>query len=419
MPDGAGPIMRFVRDVVPPSGHVRTLCVSNLAKTVGHGIFVAVGVLYFTRTVGIPAEQVGMALSIGAAVGMAAGIPAGRLAETVGPRNTTVAFLLLLGVFTCAYAFVESFAMLVLAASCALLAESAADSARGALVAGLIPPDERVRSMAYMRSTANVGLSLGSGVGAVALLLDTRTAYIALLLGAGAMFLTAGVAYLRVPQVAAVARERTDDGPTWLVLRDGPYAVFAVLNTVLIMNWPVVTVALPVWVAVETGAPVWVYSAILVVNTVMVVLLQVRMSRGADDIAGGGRAMRRAGLLLAASCAFFALSGVLPVWAAVVVLLAAAAVHAVGEMLHGAGSWSLAFGLAPEKAMGQYQGVYTMSIQLGTVATPVLATALVVGLGWIGWIVFGLLFLAAGAASPAVGRWGERTREPKAAVPGT
>ncbi|MGW5878731.1 MFS transporter [Nocardiopsis terrae] len=417
MTDGAGPVARFLQDLVPPPGHVRTLCLSNLAKTIGHGIFVAVGVLFFTRTIGIPAEQVGLALSIGAAIGMCASIPAGRLAEVAGPRNTTVGFLALLGLFVCAYAFVGSFPMLVVAASLALLAESAADSARGALVAGLIPPEERVRSMAFMRSTANVGLSLGAASGAVALLFDTRFAYMALLLAAGAMFLLAGFAYLKVPQVAAVAKGRTDSEPVWPVLRDAPYAVFSVLNMILIMNWPVVTVALPIWVSVEVGAPVWVYSMILVVNTVMVILLQVRMSRGADTISGGARAMRRAGLFLAASCTLFAVSGVLPVWVAVAALLVAAAVHAFGEMLHGAGAWSLAFGLAPEHAMGQYQGVYTMSLQLGTVATPVLATSLVIGLGGAGWVVFALLFLAAGLASPAVARWGERTRRPVPITP--
>lgn len=412
MTDGAGPLARFRQDLVPPPGHVRTLCVSNLAKTVGHGIFVAVGVLFFTRSIGIPAEQVGLALSIGAAVGMCASIPAGRLAEVVGPRNTTISFLLLLGLFVCAYAFVESFSVLVVVASLALLAESAADSARGALVAGLIPPEERVRSMAFMRSTANIGLSLGAASGAIALFFDTRFAYMALLLGAGVMFLLAGIAYAKVPLVAAVAKERTDGEPVWLVLRDAPYAVFAVLNMILIMNWPVVTVALPIWVSAEVGAPVWVYSVILLVNTVMVILLQVRVSRGASTISGGALAMRRAGLLLAVSCTLFAVSGVLSVWGAVAVLLAAAVVHAFGEMLHGAGAWSLAFGLAPEHAMGQYQGVYTMSLQLGTVATPVLATSLVIGLGGVGWLVFGLLFLMAGLTSPAVARWGERTGRP-------
>ncbi|WP_046468247.1 MFS transporter [Allosalinactinospora lopnorensis] len=406
--------MSFIRELVPPPGHVRTLCASNLAKTVGHGIFVSVGVLFFTRTVGIPAGQVGLALTIGAAVGMFASVPAGRLADLTGPRNTTVGFLLLLGVFVCAYGFVGSFPALVVAASLALLAESATDAARGALIAGLIPSEERVRAWAYLRSTANIGLSLGAGAGAVGLVFDTRLAYVGLLMGAGAMFLTAGFAYLRVPQVPPAPK--VEDGPTWVVLRDLPYATMALLNTVLIMNWPVVTVALPVWIADRTEAPVWVFSAVLMINTAMVVFLQVRMSRGAGTVDGGARAMRRSGVLLAVSCALFAVTAGLPAWAAGLLLLAAGVVHVFGEMLHGAGSWSLGYGLAPEHAMGQYQGLFTMSIQLGTVATPVLATALIVGLGWSGWLVFALLFLVAGAAAPPVARWARQTRRPDAAT---
>ncbi|WP_219910648.1 hypothetical protein [Saccharothrix carnea] len=40
------------------------------------------------------------------------------------------------------------------------------------------------------------------------------------------------------------------------------------------------------------------------------------------------------------------------------VLVAAAGLQVVGEMLHGAGSWEIGFGLAPAGKQGQYQGFY-------------------------------------------------------------
>lgn len=401
--------MAFLDDIVPPPGIVRTLCLSNFAKTAGHGVLMAVSVLFFTRTVGIPAEQVGLALSIGAAMAMAASIPAGRLADALGPRNTTVGFLLLLGVFVGAYAFVESFAALVVVTSLALMAESSTDAARGALIAGLIPQEERVRAWSYMRAVSNLGVTLGAAAGAVALWFDNRPAYIGLLIAGGVMFLIAGAAYTTVPSVAPVPKESS--GPKWVVLRDLPYAAVALLNSVLVMNVAILTVALPIWITGHTNAPKWLYSLILILNTIMVVLFQVRAGKGSENIRGGARTLRRCGVFLAVCCGLFALAADRPVWVAVTALLAGAVVHVIGEMLYSAGSWSLAFGLAPDHAQGQYQGMFGMSTQLGSMVTPALATLLIVRLGWPAWIVFAALLLAAGLAAPAVASWAERTRE--------
>ncbi|MFJ2784368.1 MULTISPECIES: MFS transporter [unclassified Streptomyces] len=402
--------MAFLDDIIPPPGIVRTLCLSNFAKTAGHGVLMAVSVLFFTRTVGIPAVQVGLALSIGAAMAMAASIPAGRLADILGPRNTTVGFLLLLGVFVGTYAFVESFAALVVVTSLALMAESSTDAARGALIAGLIPQEDRVRAWSYMRAVSNLGVTLGAAAGAVALWFDNRPAYIGLLVAGGVMFLIAGAAYTTVPSVAPVPKESS--GPKWVVLRDLPYAAVALLNSVLVMNVAILTVALPIWITGHTNAPKWLYSVILILNTIMVVLFQVRAGKGSEDVRGGARTLRRCGVFLAVCCGFFALAADRPVWVAVAALLAGAAVHVIGEMLYSAGSWSLAFGLAPDHAQGQYQGMFGMSTQLGSMVTPALATLLIVQFGWPAWIIFAALLLGAGLAAPAVASWAERTREP-------
>lgn len=401
--------MSFLRDLIPPAGPVRVLAVSNLAKTAAHGILMAVSVLFFTRTVGIAPNEVGLALTLGAAFGMCASIPAGRMADVLGARNTTVGFLCLLGVFVCGYPLVGGFWGLLLVVSLALMAESATDAARGALVAGLVPAGERVRAWSYLRSVANLGVSLGAVAGGVALKFDNRQAYVSLLAVAGALFVLAGLAYLRVPKVAPV-RAAADGSSPWIVLRDRPYAVVALLNSILIMNSGILIVALPIWIADRTDAPPLVYSAILVVNTLCVVLFQVRASRGSEHVPGGARALRRSGVLLAVCCAVFALAAGQPAWLAVVILLAGALVHVAGELLYSAGSWSLAFGLAPDHAQGQYQGLFAMSTQLGSMVTPVAATTLIIGLGWPGWLGFALLLLGAGLAAPPVASWAQRTR---------
>lgn len=399
-----------LRELIPPTGPIRTLCVSHVSKTAANGVLMSVLVLYFTRTVHIPADRVGLALTVGSAIGLLAAVPAGRLADTVGPRDITIALLCLLGIFACGYPLVKGFLGLVVVTALVAAGESAAEASVGALIAGLLPPEARVSASSYMRAAANVSVVIGAGAAAVALYLDRHAVYIGLLIGSAALFAIAGLAYFRVPKVAPVAHET--DAPMWPALRDAPFAVVASLNSVLIQHVGILTVALPIWISQRTNAPAWLYALIVIVNAVSVVLLQVRVSRGSDDVPGGARAFRRAGLFLGACCVLFALASGRPTWLTVALLLVGALLHVLGEMLQSSGEWALGFGLAPEHAQGQYQGLIAMSAQLGIMITPALATLLFTQMGSAGWLVFAGLFLVAGAASPAVGRWGLATRAP-------
>jgi MFS family permease len=399
--------MRLISQLIPPRGPIRALCVSHLARTSAHGILLAVVVLYFTRTVHLPAAQVGLALSIAAVVGLLAAVPAGRLADASGPRDMTVLFVCLLGLFVCGYPLVNDFVGLVIVSGLVSAADSAADAATGALLAGLIEPTDRVRAMSYLRSTANVSMGLGAAAGGIGLYLDRHAVYLALLLGAGGLFAFAGLTYLRVSRVTPVPHG--DDGPVWTVLRDGPYVVAAALNAVLFMNSGLLVVALPIWISQRTNAPTWLFPIILIINATTVVLFQTRSSRSSAEVAGGARAMRLGGLLLAGCCLIFALTAGPPAWLAATLLLAGALVHVAGEMWHAAGEWSIGFGLAPEHAQGQYQGLFAMSTQLSQLLAPALTTLLLIGWGRGGWLVFAALFVAAGAAGPATVRWAQRS----------
>ncbi|MEU2158768.1 MFS transporter [Streptomyces sp. NPDC019396] len=400
--------MSYLSELVPPPGPVRLLCMSNLAKTVGNGIMLAVTVLYFTRSVELSASEVALALTIGGVLGMLASVPAGHMADVLGPRATTIVFMCLQGAFLTCYAFVESFPLLVVAACLVLVTESATDAARGSLIAGIVPPDGRVKAWSYLRSVSNLGLSLGALAGGVALHFDEAAGYRGVLVAGGLLVFAAGLAYFRLPHVAPQPKEK--DGPVWIVLRDLPYATVSVLNAVLTMNTVILNVGLPLWISQHTDAPTSTYSGLILLNSVTVVLLQVWASKGGDTVTGGARALRRSGLLLAACCAVFALATGRPAWLAVVILVAGAALHVLGEMMWSTGSWSLSFGLAPEHAQGQYQGLFGMSTQLGTMVTPALVTALVVGMGQTGWLLLGAALAAAGLLAPSAARWAQNSR---------
>ncbi|MEU2986591.1 MFS transporter [Micromonospora aurantiaca] len=394
--------------LLPEPGPSRTLALSTLVNTVGRGTWLTASALFLTRSVGLSVTQVGVALTLTALVSLVASTPMGYLADRLGPRGLQMAALLASAGCTAALVSVRSFTGFLVVGVLMAVADAGTRGARGALIAGAVPPDQRVRTRAYLRAVTNVGISVGTVLAGFALAADTRGAYVTLILLDAATYVLAAAVLLRLPPVPPMPAPA--HGPRLIALRDRPFLAFTVLDGLMSMHFSLINIALPLWIAGHTTAPNWLISVCLLVNTVVVILFQVRASQGTEDLTGAGRAARRAGVLLAVACALFAAGGGVPVAVAVPLLLAGALVHVVGELWHAAAGWGISFGLAPAHAHGQYQGAYGMGMQLGSMVAPVVVTTLAIGWGVPGWLVLGVVFLLLGAMVPPVVRWAARTR---------
>jgi hypothetical protein len=196
----------------------------------------------------------------------------------------------------------------------------------------------------------------------------------------------------------------------WVALRDKPFIAYTVLNGVMSLQYAVITFALPLWIATETSAPRWMVGAVLIVNTVGVVALQVWVGRKVKTARQGAAAMRVAGLVFLVACGGVAVSSGLPAWAAAAVLLAAVAVHSVGEMCHAAAVFALSFELAPAHAQSEYVGLQDMGLGAAFAVAPAVLGALCLGVGQVGWLLLGGLFVAAGMATVPIVGWAIRSR---------
>ncbi|MET7685084.1 MFS transporter [Streptomyces sp. NPDC005423] len=408
----AGTRVRYWAGALPEAGPLRPLAAATLASRVGRGLLYTILPLYLTRVVGLSAGQVGLGLTSAALLGMAVGIPAGHLADVLGPRGLRVAVRLAEATVLCGYVLVGGFGGFLVAAGAVAVCESAGEAAEGALIGGSLPPAQRVRGRAYLRAVTNVGWGLGAATAAVALAADSRPVYRGAVFAAAGCYLVSALATRRVPPPAPV--RRPPGRPQWAALRDGPYAVLTLLNAVLSMNVGMFTVALPLYIADRTGAPLVLYAGLVLLNTTAAALWQQRASRSTGSVPGAATAQWRAGVLLAVACGLFALADGRGAEAACLLLSAGAAVHVYGELLQAAGSWGLSYELAPVHAVGQYQGVYGVGRSLGQLLTPVVASSAMTGWGWGGCVLLGGLFLAAGAPVPAAARWALARREAQA-----
>ncbi|MEV6104372.1 MFS transporter [Streptomyces sp. NPDC051940] len=394
--------------ILPQPGPPRVLAQAQLANSLGDGAFYATSALFFTRIVGLSATRVGLALTIGWCVGMLAGVPLGHLADRWGPRRTARLLAVCTASALLAFLVVRSYPLFVLMFCLYACCQGGLTSARQALLAGLVDADERTRVRAQLQSTLNGGLALGAGLGGVALALDSEPAYLVVFAVDAVTFLLAALVLGRLPEVPPAPAE-PGGGPRLEVLRDRPYALLTVLNAILYLNMPLLSLGLPLWIVERSDAPAPMAAVVLVLNMLSVVAFQVRVARQVTGLPTAVRTTARAGWVLLAACGVYALSGFSTGAAvAVGVLVVAALIQVFGEMMHGAGAWELGFGLARDGKQGQYQGFFGMGPQIARMLGPVVMTTLLIGWGTAGWLVLGGLFLLAALSIGPVARRAER-----------
>ncbi|MFF3313971.1 MFS transporter [Streptomyces sp. NPDC003035] len=390
--------------LIPDAGPQRVLAGSNFVYTVGSGLYLTAGVLYFTQAVHLPAGHVGLGLALAGFMALAVGIAAGHLADTHGARGVYAITLVVQALATAGFVLADSFWPFVLVVSTATGAKAAGLAARSPLIrhyGGDRPQEFR----SYLRAVTNVGVSLGALLAGWVVQVGTLTAYHLLVIGNAIAFVASAAILVLLPPVKPVP---TVGGPRWIALRDRPYLLITVLDGIMAIQFKVLTVAIPLWLVGATTAPHWLVSATMLTGTVIVVAFQVRASRGINTPAAGATAYRRAGVAFLVACALVSLSAGIPAWAAATLIMTAVVIHTVGELWHAAAGFEVSFALAPPHATGQYLGVFGLGAGLAEALGPGLLIALCITWGRPGWYVVGAMFALTGLAAPPAVRWAQR-----------
>jgi hypothetical protein len=398
--------------LVPERGPRRPYALSVLVSMLGFGLVMTATPLYATRIVGLSARQVGLGMTIAGLIGLLAAVPMGDLADRRGPRQVVRAAIGVQALTAASYIVIHGFAEFVVVTTVSMLSMNAGMSADGALLRRL-GGEEASGFRASTQAITNLGISVGAVGCGVAVQLDTATAY-RTLFAVNALTLLASWAILRrLPRYEPLPKP--DDGPRWAALADRPFVVYTGLAGFMFIEYLVTVLLLPLWVVDHTHAPRWSVSLFLMINTVLVVAFQVRVGSRVKTVRQGGTAMRRAGAIFLLSCSTMGLAAGLPGWAALLLLAAAVAVHTYGELWHSAATYALDFGLPPEHAQGQYQGLVGIGTGAGQATAPVLLIGLCLSLGLAGWVGLGASFALVGLTAPALAAWGQRTRPAQSA----
>ncbi len=348
------------------------LNVGMAVNSVGNGLVLPFLLIYLHNVRGFSLAVAGLVPTVHFATALVFGIVAGSTFDRLGGRATAAVALILVAVGFGLFPFVrEPWQAFVLAA--------VAGAGRGAfwpsysgLLAALTPPELRPSAYAVQRVGSNLGLALGSLLaGLVVVVSDPDTFTLIFLLNALTCVVFAA-SLLFVPHVAPTQGEHAG-GRYADVLRDRTFVALITLNFVFVTaGIALLNSVLPVFAENDVGVDERVIGLIFVVNTVTIVLAQLPVTR----LLEGRRRMRAiavAGGIWAFSWLLaFAAVGTERVELAAAFLLAAAAVFAIGECIHGVVQGPLVADLAPAQLRGRYMAAWLTTAQLGFAIGPAL-----------------------------------------------
>jgi MFS family permease len=351
---------------------------ASLIDAVGTGLLKPLAVLYFTLHVGLSPASVGLGLTIAGLVTLAVSPLGGALIDGFGGKPVMIGYSALCALAYAGFALVATWPEFLVAVTAAAVGTSALSTARKALLAEITVGANRVTAMASQRSLRNVGFGIGGLLASVALAVG-GSAYVVVVVGDALSFVVAIMLLLGLPVPPRERMERAHRrtlGGLRHVLVDRRYLWLTGLSFFTSFQATALEVALPLWVALHTDAPRAMTGILFTVNTVIVVLFQVRLTSGVRGLGDVARAERRAVFSIALCAAAYLTAHYVGAAAAVVLLVTGSIMHTGAEMFVSAGEWMTSIDFADDAHRGAYLSVFAVGGDLQDALGPTIITSL-------------------------------------------
>lgn len=369
------------------------------ADAAGLGLYLAISAVFLSHAVRLPDREIGLVLGGAGLASLAGTVPVAQFSQRHGLRRSLVVLSLARAAAFGGLACTVNFTLALLAAAAGgLLNRGIAPLIQAVLITDA-DQTSAVARLARLRAVRNAGLAAGGLPAGVAVAIGTQWSYRSVVAGAALLFVSCAVVSRRLPAAAGQPRQSARHRgvsqlrPVFLVV----VALFGALTLAPIL----LGVGLPLWITQDTHAPGWSIGLIQILNALLVVVLQVRVSKGSEQPRRGRRMMFAGGWLAAAGAATAPLSGlgrgVEPLAAVVLVVL----LMTLAELYISAGAMSLALAYTPPARRTAYLAIFNLGFAMATVVGPTLVSA-GLGSGRPGWFAWAVAFGLLGSASLAV-----------------
>jgi MFS family permease len=398
-----GPVASLADRFLPPTPLARRLSAQSILFAIGEGAFLTGSAVFFTQIVGLSAAQVGLGLTIAGVTTFFFAVPLGRLADRIGPKRMWALAALGEALLYVAWPWITGFGAFLAMMILLELVGGAGHAGRGAYTLDVFAREERVRSLAFMRSALNIGFSIGALLGGLALATGSDTVVRLVPLLTAAILAANALLIGRLPRAA---HDESPAEPSQLItpgaLRNRGFLALTTCDGVLGTNQVLLNVVIPLWLVEETDAPRVLLAWLFATNTVMAVLLQVAASRGAETVPGALRAARFSAGFFVLSCLIVLVTHDTLGWATIALVWIGHVTVTGAELYQSAAHWGLVAELSDPDRRGEYQGAAVLGGTVGSVWAPAAYTFLAMNWGTPGWLLIGgIVVLAAIGMHPA------------------
>jgi MFS family permease len=386
------------RQTRPPSPLAGRLALQSLLFATGQGTFMTGSAVFFTQIVGLSAAQVGLGLTLAGVGAFLAALPMGKLVDRFGPKKMWAVSAAGQAAMFAVWPFVTDFRGYVAMAVGMEVIGALGGAAYGAYTIDVLPAHERVTSRAYMYSALNVGYTLGSLLGGVALAFHSNHVLHALPWFTTVVFAVNAAAVTRLPRAAHDDRTPEDrkvtvpgPGP----LRNPGWLLTAFFTGVFWTNQVLLNVVIPLWLVEKTDAPRVLLAFLFGTNTVMCIFLPMVTARGVKDVPTALKAIRVSSTFFVVSCLITLATHDTVGWLTIALVWLGHVTVTGAELYLSAASWSFEAELMDPRQRGAYQGADELAGTLGKVWAPAVYTFLAMSWGAVGWLIIAAIVVVA------------------------
>ncbi len=394
-----------LRQARPPSPLAGRLALQSLLFALGEGAFMTGSAVFFTQIVGLSAAQVGLGLTCAGVAAFLAALPMGKLVDRFGPKRMWAVSAAGQAAMFAVWPFITDFYGYVAMAVCMEIIGALGQAAHGAYTIDVLPPEERVKSRAYMYSALNLGFTLGALTGGVALAFHSNDVLHALPWFTTVVFLVNAVAVTRLPRAShdnrtPEERKRKIPGPG--PLRNPGWLLTSFFAGVFWTNQVLLNVVIPLWLIEQTDAPRVLLAFLFGTNTVMCIFLPMAAARGVHDVPTALKAVRISSTLFVISCLITMATHDTVGWITIALVWLGHVTVTGAELYLSAAGWTFDAELMDPRQRGAYQGSAEFAATLGKVWAPAVYTFLAMNWGAAGWLIIaGIIVLATVGIHPA------------------
>ena len=399
--------MRSTFEAYP--GQFWILVLSTFIDRLGGALLFPFFTLYLTRKFSIGMTQVGVIFGMYAISSFVGSMVGGALADRLGRKKMLLFGLVMSAMSSLMMGVVDELALFFMIVLVVGILSDVGGPAQQALVADLLPEEQRAEGFGILRVTVNLAVVIGPLIGGF---LATQSYMLLFVSDAVTSLITAGIVFFALKETRPAPTEgepQESMGQTFRgyleVFRDAALVWFLVASILMVFVYMQMNTTLAVYLRDVHGINEQGFAYILSLNAAMVVLFQFPITHWV----GRYRPLivMTAGTLLYA-LGFF-LYGVVAIY---VFFLMAMVIITLGEMLVSPVSQSIVARLAPEAMRGRYMAVYGFSWLVPIAIGPLLAGLVMDNANpdWV-WYMAGIVGLVAAGAYYGLQWRVERARE--------